>query len=170
MFFKDLDFLSPKISIYYNGSLSHSSLFSIILSIISSIIIITFSIYFSLDLIQRKNPDFYYLNRYIEDAGEFPLNSSSFFHFISLGNITFNFHGFDFRSFRIMGFNDHHENMDNNNIKQIDHWIYGVCDENDSKGINDLIKFEEYKKCACIKKYYNSLKKEYYDAKNINFK
>ena len=60
--------------------------------------------------------------------------------------------------------------MDNNNIKQIDHWIYGLCDENDSKGINDIIEAEEYKKCACIKKYYNSLKKEYYDANDINFK
>ena len=79
MLFKELDFLSPKISLYYKGSLSHSSLFSIILSIISFIIITTFSIYFSLDLIQRKNPDFYYLNRYVKDAGGFPLNSSSLF-------------------------------------------------------------------------------------------
>ena len=170
MFFKDLDFLSPKISIYYKGSLSHSSLFSIILSIISSIIIITFSIYFSLDLIQRKNPDFYYLNRYVEDAGEFPLNSSSLFHFISMGSIAQHIRGVDFRSFRIIGFSDYHENMEDKNIKLIDHWIYGFCDENDSKGINDLIEVEEYKKSACIKKYYNSLKKEYYDAKNINFK
>ena len=170
MLFKELDFLSPKISLYYNGSLSHSSLFSINLSIISSIIIITFSIYFSLDLFQRKNPEFYYLNRYVEDAGEFPLNSSSLFHFISLGNNTHNFNGFDFRSFRIIGFNDHHENTDNNSIKKIDHWIYGLCDENVSEGINNLIEFEGYKKCACIKKYYNSLKKEYVDVNDINFK
>ena len=170
MLFKELDFLSPKISLYYNGSLSHSSLFSINLSIISSIIIITFSIYFSLDLIERKNPDFYYLNRYVEDAGEFPLNSSSLFHFISLGNNTHNFNGFDFRSFRIIGFNDHNKNTDNNSIKKIDHWIYGLCDENVSEGINNLIEFEGYKKCACIKKYYNSLKKEYVDVNDINFK
>ena len=170
MFIKEFDFLSPKISLYYKGSLSHSSSFSAILSIISFIIIATFSIYFSLDLIQRKNPDFYYLNRYVEDAGEFPLNSSSLFHFISLGNSTHNLIGFDFRSFRIIGFNDSHENMDNNSIKKIDHWIYGLCDVNDSKEINDLIEFEGYKKCACIKKYYNSLKKEYYDVNDINFK
>ena len=170
MFFKEFDFLSPKISLYYKGSLSHSSLFSVILSIISSIIIITFSIYFSLDLIERKNPDFYYLNRYVEDAGEFPLNSSSLFHFISMGSTAQHIRGVDFRSFRIIGFSDYHENMDNNNIKQIDHWIYGLCNENDSKGINDIIEVEEYKECACIKKYYNSLKKEYYDANSIYFK
>ena len=170
MFIKEFDFLSPKISLYYKGSLSHSSSFSIILSITSFIIITTFSIYFSLDLIQRKNPDFYYLNRYVEDAGEFPFNSSSLFHFISLGNTAHNLIGFDFRSFRIIGFNDHHENMDNNSIKKIDHWLYGLCDEEDSKEINDLIKFEGYKKSACIKKYYNPLKKEYYDINDINFK
>ena len=170
MFFKELDFLSPKISLYYKGSLSHSSLFSIFLSIISSIIILTFSIYFSLDLIQRKNPDFYYLNRYVEDAGEFPLNSSSLFHFISMGSIAYHIRGFDFKSFRIIGISDHYENMDNNNIKKVDHWIYGLCDENDSKGINDLIEVEDYKESACIKKYYNSLKKEYYNVNDINFK
>ena len=170
MSIKELDFLSPKISLYYKGSLSHSSSFSVILSIISSIIIITFSIYFSLDLIQRKNPDFYYLNRYVEDAGEFPLNSSSLFHFISLGINTHNIKGFDFRSFRIIGFSDHHESMENNIIQKVDHWIYGLCDENVSEGINDLIKFDGYKKCACIQKYYNSLKKEYFDVNDINFK
>jgi len=170
MFFKEFDYLSPKISLYYKGSLSHSSTFSIILSIISFIIIATFSIYFSLDLIQRKNPDFYYLNRYVEDAGKFPLNSSSLFHFISLGNYTHNLIGFDFRSFRIIGFNEHHENTDNNIIKQFEHWLYGLCDEDDSKGINDLIEFGGYKKSACIKKYYNPLKKEYYDVNDINFK
>ena len=170
MFFKEFDFLSPKISLYYNGSLSHSSLFSAILSIISSIIIITLSIYFSLDLIEKKNPDFYYLNRYVEDAGEFPLNSSSLFHFISMGSTALHIQGIDFRSFRIMGFSDHHENMEDKNIKQIDHWIYGFCDENDSKGIYDLIQVEEYKECACIKKYYNSIKKIYYDVNDTNFK
>ena len=170
MFIKEIDFLSPKISLYYKGSLSHSSLFSSILSIISSIIIITFSVYFSLDLIQRKNPDFYYLNRYVEDAGEFPLNSSSLFHFITLGNISRNLLGFDFRSFRIIGFNDKHENMEDKSLKKVDHWIYGLCDENVSKGINDLIEFKEYKESACIKKYYSSLKKEYYDINDINFK
>jgi len=170
MFIKEFDFLSPKISLYYKGSLSHSSSFSAILSIISFIIIATFSIYFSLDLIQRKNPDFYYLNRYTEDAGEFPFNSSSLFHFISLGNYTHNLIGFDFRSFRIIGFNAHYENIDNYIIKKVDHWIYGLYDEDDSKGINHLIEFGEYKKSACIKKYYNSLKKEYYDVNDINFK
>jgi len=170
MSFKELDFLSPKISLYYNGSLYHSSLISVLLSYISLIIIVFYSICYSLDLIQRKNPDVYYLNRYVEDAGEFPLNSSSLFHFISMGNITFNFHGFDFRSFRIIGLNEYHENLDNNNIKKVDHWLYGLCDENASKGINDLIGVEGYKECACIKKYYNSLKKEYYDVTDINFK
>ena len=103
MFIKEFDFLSPKISLYYKGSLSHSSSFSVILSIISFIIITSFSIYFSLDLIEKKNPDFYYLNRYAEDPGEFAFNSSSLFHFISLGNYTHNLIGFDFRSFRIIG-------------------------------------------------------------------
>ena len=60
MFVKKFDFLSPKLTLYYKGSSSHSSELSGILSIISIIAIISLSIYFSLDLIQRKNPDSYY--------------------------------------------------------------------------------------------------------------
>jgi len=38
-----------------------------------------------------------------------------------MGRIAYHIRGFDFKSFRIIGFSDHHENMDNNNIKKDDH-------------------------------------------------
>ena len=60
MFIKNLDYLSPPVTFYYYGSLSHSSIISGILSIISIIIIIIIVIYFSLDLIQRKSPNALY--------------------------------------------------------------------------------------------------------------
>jgi hypothetical protein len=65
MFVKKFDFLSPKITLYYKGSSSHSSKLSGIISIISVIFIFSLSIYFSLDLIQRKNPNTYYINRFV---------------------------------------------------------------------------------------------------------
>ena len=47
-------------------------------------LIIAIAFYFSFDLINRTNPAAFYYNRYIEDSGTFPMNSSSLFHFISL--------------------------------------------------------------------------------------
>ena len=173
MLVKKFDFLSPKISLYYKGSSSHSSKLSGILSIISVIIIISLSIYFSLELIQRKNPYSYYINRFVEDAGEFPINASSLFHYISSGNPNddYNFEGFDFRSFRIIGINTYFSYyIENKTLENFDHWIYGLCnDENDIKEINYLLNNKEYNNCACIKKYYSSSDKKYYNTSDKNF-
>jgi hypothetical protein len=85
MIFKKFDFISPEITLYYKGSLSHSSIISGIISLISCSIIILISIYYFLNLIyrERDSPKVANNHQYIEDAGIFPLNSSSFFHFIS---------------------------------------------------------------------------------------
>ena len=39
MFIKDLDFISPKVTFYYQGNLSHNSILSGVLSIISILLI-----------------------------------------------------------------------------------------------------------------------------------
>ena len=172
MFVKKFDFLSPKITLYYKGSSSHSSILSGILSIISIIVIFSLSIYFSLDLIERKNPDSYYLNRFVEDAGKFPFNASSLFHYISTGNSDEdNYESFDFRSFRIIGFNTYFNYyIENRTLENFDHWLYGQCNEEiDIKEINYLLNDKEYKNCACIRKYYSSSDKKYYYTSEKNF-
>ena len=76
---KQIDFISPPITLYYKNNLKHTSYFSIILSIISFMLIIVFTIIFSLDFFLHKNPTAYYYNHYKEDVGVYPLNSSSLF-------------------------------------------------------------------------------------------
>ena len=81
MILKKIDFISPEITLYYKGSLSHSSIMSGIISLISCTIIICISIYYFLSLIYRERdcPKIANNHQYIEDAGIFPLNSSFFF-------------------------------------------------------------------------------------------
>ena len=55
MLLKKLDIISPKITFYYNGSLSHSSIISGIISIISILVIIAFSTPFINDFIKNKS-------------------------------------------------------------------------------------------------------------------
>ena len=43
---KDLDYLSPTITLYHNRQLSHSSIVSGILSVIAILFIISYSLYF----------------------------------------------------------------------------------------------------------------------------
>ena len=82
MFIRKLDLLSPAITLYYKGIKSHSSIFSGILTIIVYTICFIFALFYSFRFIKKLNPQFYHYNRYVEDAGEFIVNSSSMFNFI----------------------------------------------------------------------------------------
>ena len=135
MFLSIIDFIAPRITLYNNKLLNHSSYPSIILSFIAIIIIITFSIIFSLDFIFYKNPTAFYYKRFIDDIGSFPLNSSSLLHFISF----FNENGdadYDDTFLTVIGveMNEQRIYEDKFNRTLYNHWIYGSCNEND---IND---------------------------------
>ena len=172
MFLKKFDIISPRISIYHKGSLIHSSVFSGIISIISVLFIFAIAIYYSLDIILKKNPKVYNINSYIEDVPIFKVNFTSFFHFINIISVGYNsgIDGIDFTKFRIIGSKAYYSNFLRTNIKSIDHWIYGPCNNNSDLGeIGKLIKYDFFSKCACIKKYYNHYEGKYYDIGNPNF-
>ena len=84
---KKIDLLSLLITLYADGNLSHSSIFSGILTIAVYTFIIVMGRYFLLDLIERKNPSEFYFNRYLEDSGSFLLNSNSMFNFIEIFDV-----------------------------------------------------------------------------------
>ncbi len=174
MFIKYLDYLSPPITFYYHSFLSHTSIISGILSIISFILIIILAIYFSLDLIQRKDPNSFYFNSFEEDAGIFQLNSYSLFHFISIATISEGYinGGIDFTNFRIVGYENYFENYLNlGNISFFDHWLYGKCNnETDTKNISHLINYDFFENSACIKKYFSSEEQKYYDIDDEKFR
>jgi len=175
MFIKNLDYLSPPITLYYEGSLSHSSIVSGILSFISFILIIAIAVYFSLDLIQRSNPSAFYYNRYIEDSGIFPMNSSSVFHFISLSLAENNYvdNGVDFNSFRVFGIENHSSlYLNDTNINHFNHWLYGPCKigVDNGRGRDILSSHSYFEKSACIKKYFDMDKQKYFDIGEPEFR
>ena len=178
MFFRYLDYLSPHITFYYKGYLSHSSIISGILSIVAIVFVIILIVYFSLDIIQRNNPNTFYFNTFVEDSGIYELNRSSLFHFInfienSKGNFVYK--KFDFSLFNIIGMQVYVDNFINNiqkegNLFLFDHWIYGYCDINKNiEGLEHLITYDFFGNCACIQKYYNKDKGQYFDIGDPNF-
>lgn len=84
MFIKKFDFLSPPITLFFKGEAIHSTIFSALLSIVSYAIVIAFFFYYALEFINKENPTAYFFNRYIEDAGIFPVNASSMFGFVQM--------------------------------------------------------------------------------------
>ena len=175
MFIKKLDWLSPPITLYFKGENQHNSIFSAILSIICYILVSIMGVYYSLEFIHRENPKAYFFNRYIVDAGYFPVNSTSMFNFIQICNQRTNeVIPFDFTIFKAIGLDDvfYDEYMNNpNNLKNINHWIYGYCNNNtDTQGISHLINFDYYEQSACIRKYYDKNKKKYFNTGDPEFR
>ena len=173
MFIRNLDYISPPLTLYHEGSLSHSSIVSGILSIMSFILIIAIAVYFSLDLIQRRNPAAFYYNRYIEDSGIFPMNSSSLFHFISLSLAENGLvdNGVDFNSFRVFGIETYFTSyLNDTNINHFNHWLYGLC-KNGVDGEKDMLASHSYfEKSACIKKNFDVDKQKYFDIGEPEFR
>ena len=177
MLFRKCDLLSPSITLYFKGDPIHPSIFSGILTIISYFTLFSFGVYYTLGFIYKTNPNIYFYTKYIEDAGIFPLNSSSLFHFIRFGNTNNNqIQNLDFESVRIIGLIHPIDNYYyNSNLTQYSHWLYGNCvdddikDLKDLKNIKDLINQEFPKKSACIRKYFDSETQKYYNSTDKNF-
>ena len=179
MIIKYFDYLSPRVTFYYKGFLSHSSIFSGILSIIAITFILILVVYFSLDLIQKKDPNTFYFNSFIEDAGLYKINKSSLFHFVSIvENIrgVSNTTKFDFQSFSVVGLQTYVDNYLGNikanskGVQAFDHWIYGYCNkEVNTEGLDELLNYDFFEKSACIKAFYNSTEKTYYHIGDPRF-
>ena len=175
MFLKKLDMLSPPITLYFKEEAQHSSIFSGILSVIAYLLVFAAGVYYALEYINKESPKAYFFNRYIEDAGTFPVNASSMFNFIQIADTRTNDEiPFDFSIFRAVGFDDVYSEEYMNNPKIIlekDHWVYGYCNnDSDTKGIGYLIDFKNYDKSACIRKYYNKNEKKYYNTDEKGFR
>ena len=176
MFIKKLDLLSPKITLYYKDYDSHASMISGILNIISFFILLSFSGYFISSLIKKEEPKTIFFNDYKEDIGIYEVNSSSFFHFLSIEEKGRKFinKGFDFSKFKIIGFNTYFESYLYSKYRlHFDHWIYGKCkNENYTKDIKDkdLDNYEFFGDSACISKYYNHNDKKYFNFGETGFK
>ena len=171
MILKYIDFLSPQITLYHKGFLSHSSIISVIISIISIVIIILFGVYYSLDLIKRENPKAFSYNSFVNNNRKYPMNSSSIFHYISFIE-SIEMREFDFKAFRLMGFETYYSNyIENKNIKIFDHWLYSLCKiETDINEFKNKINNNYFESSLCISKFYNSNDKLYYDVNDPNFR
>ena len=172
MFLKKLDMISPPITIFFKGHSSHPTIISGILTLAVCFISCYFGIRYTIEFIRHQNPQIYYYNRYVEDAGEFPVNSSQIFSFIQVLDTDKNTpEEVDFNSIRIIGLETEISlYKNNNNLSEYNHWIYGKCNNStDTKNIENLIDFSHFTESACIRKYYNKNNKRYYNTDDENF-
>ena len=165
-FIKNCDFISPEITLHFGGETRHSSFFSGLSSIILFILALSLSFFFSLDLLFKRNPTMFSYERTIQDSLSFPLNSSSFFHYLSILEQENYSNIYNKNLFTLMGIQSSTGDINkyiNNSDDQFSHWIYEECDEKEYgeensyifKGNSNKYKLENYKKSLCISKYYD---------------
>ncbi len=173
MTLSSMDFLSPKITLFYNGHDSHISQIGGILSILLSILIVTITFNFWFKIF---NPNLYSVfiynqninnTKYHQDIDYLGIN-----HFIQIfSNSNRGFFGdFDNKNLIIYGIKDSESNID---LYNIEHWLYDKCEN--VAGINKYLFSEiseiisNYTKSICLRYYYNPVKKKYYEIGDQNY-
>ena len=174
MFLKQFDRLSPYITLYFRGERKHSSKISGILSIITYCLILGMGINYILIFFNRQSPKAYFFNRYTEDAGNFPLNSSMMFNFIQICEQETNSPiPFDFSAIKVIGSDDVFSDEYMNNpdiILNRTHWIYEYCENEDIGGLANLIDYKNFYKSICIRKFYDKKSGKYYNTGEKGFR
>ena len=169
IFLESFDILSPKISFYYKGKLKHSSNYSGFLSILCIISILFLSLFFSEELLYRKNPTAFYYNRYSNTIHPIYYNTSGLFHLI---NIFSNSSDLELnRLFSIVGLENFMYEFNFSNLESFNHYIYDYCEENDIVGIEDSfnIILKDIKKYFCIKQFYKKDEQKLYNLKKKEY-
>jgi hypothetical protein len=163
--FKEIDFLSPEITLFHLGKKNYFSIFSIILSIILIIILIIFSMIFSLDLIKRKDLVAYSSKTWENDIGTFLLDDNSYFHFLTIYSQIYPYSDeYNSSLINFLGIINYNRSMiQKEEINNFSHWIYDICDENELNRKKEYNNYTDYNFTRlCIKYYFNNETKNYY--------
>ena len=172
MFLKNFDYTSPSLTLYYNSKRSHVSIFGGILTILSYIFCVIISGYFLSEVIFRKNPGIFFYNRVVTDAGTFPLNSKSMFHYIYIKNVDADVLS---KYIQIIGFRNLYVTTYNNigDRENYDHYIYERCkldlDDLSYNNIKDVLNYTEYNLSFCLTSFYNKTNNKIISVKDKNF-
>ena len=174
-----VDFLRPKMNLKHRGTLFEKSILTPIVSLISILVIIASIVYFSRPLLFRQKPTIHIYEEFSQDNYTFSLNSSFFSHFVTfINNYYVPVDKMNLEYFRIIGVKgnlDTYQLLEQRIFDIDDYWIYGECDEIDLKiedsDDDDYNKiFQEfYNNSFCIKKFYSSQERKYYDKNDIGF-
>lgn len=165
MVFSNVDFISSPNIIYCQRKEAHRNLASGLLSVLVMITAFIFSILFFLELINKKNPTAYFYNKYYEQVGKFPFNSSAMYGFINVGTKKIDFKAVTiFSTYKYI--TDYYENQD---LSEFEHWIYGPCEKADADSELPITNMSLFLEAACIKEFWNVEKQQYFTKNEEGF-
>ena len=167
MSLSSMDFLSPKITLFYKG---HNSHISQIGGLLSSVFLVIFTLFLINFIFQILDPQISSVFIYEENMNSFKYNQSIDFsgikHFIQIYSNKGFSGDLDNKNIIIYGIkkNNNSNNNNDDDESQIDlykteHWVYDKCEniaEINKKLFSDISKtIKDYTKSICLRFYYN---------------
>ena len=171
MFFKNLDFISPDITLFHKNDDKHASIISGILTIITYIIIIILAILNLVKLFNRTTFTTYFYTRYSDEINTMTFSDKEFFHYVE-----FYPHEIDDSIVNIIGIESapnlyfSGQTFGYPSLDQVNEYIYEKCTIEDMKNHENLISNKEkFLKSYCLQKMYDYKTKKILDKKDSNF-
>ena len=176
MIFKNIDFLSPNITLYFYNQKRHSSCIGGLLTIIMIIICIYIIILYSFIKVYPSKSSLLLYRNYENDINIF-FNKTGLFHYIWIYNEKLltnnniqnliNLNTLKRGIIRVYMTYSNKYDFNSSNLKDNEHWVYDTCT---SYSYDEDIAYD-YSYSYCIKYYYNTNDKKYYSLfDNNNFK
>jgi len=173
-----IDFLSPKITLFYNGNNSHISHFGGFLSLIFIVILI---LSITIHILQIFEPKINSILIYEQNVDDIKYNQtisySGINHFFQIYSRSDSgwFGDFDHKNIIIYGIKEASKMIYNNNIDlyKTEHWVYDKCEnliEINDYLFSDISKIiKNYTKSICLRFYYNPKEQKYFEIGNDEF-
>ena len=174
MTLKNLDYLSPKISLFFYGRRRHSAFLGGILTILMIISCFTYIFYLCLDVCKHNTSVFQYYRHLFKDPGVYLFNNTEgIFHFFQFYNPkNKSYYGkFNSKYIRFFMTSISDEYKSNPQIlSENDHWVYDNCrDRIDNEFIDDdIFANTSFEYGICLRYYYNKINKKYYPIEDSN--
>ena len=175
MFKKHIDYLSPRISLFYEGNKRHNSNVGSILTIIMIIFSGIYSFYLLYNITEHNVSNFMFYKNYLNDAGLYYFNDTGgIFHFFQLYDYKNQRYGYYNNKYvRIFMSRSLYKDTKQKPLSEVEHWVYDNCrDGIDNKNIQkNLFQNINFADGACLRYYFNDAQKKYYPIEDSdNFK
>ena len=173
---KHIDYLSPRISLFYNGKKRHASNLGAIMTIIMVFLSGLYIFYLIYNVAEHNISNFMFYKNYLNDAGLYFFNDTGgIFHYFQVFDYkNQKFGQFNSKYVRLFMYRSIYKNYQKDSLSQNEHWVYDLCrDGLDNKNIpkevfSDNINFN---KGICLRYYYDNKKGQYYPIEDKeNFK
>ena len=179
MSFKNIDCLSPEITLFFYGNSRHSTYCGSILTLVLYILSAFYIINLIINISNHEISSFMFYQKYITDITHYYFNDTTgIFHFFQIYDTKSGTFGkFNPRFVRIVMYKaKEYQNINKDNIYENEHWIYDLCQQgvdnnNIEKGVFDKNISKSFPNSACLRYYYNDINSAYYPIEDkVNFK